>query len=909
MMQLICNGVEVDVPRGTSIAWKNTNILFGFDKASCERSLTFKLPATPTNDKVFELVRLTASEGAGFRNLYDAEYRDGLLVKRGYAYVTASYKRDGYDITLLVGEMQALKRLKDAGKVGDVLPDAELVVSKTVQDANITEFTDMKVLRYEQSQGQLMPSWSFRPMLVDALNALNVPFTLPAEAENLRITNKELKGSKVTLTFKNERHSEVEFPSHGGEQSDKYNTLSINANSIITVLSDVQLKARSYTLGEMYRDAQDAGLHGINEYTDIVAKMYADADEEEWYYRSDVYRTTKWCKITFPKDFPDDIVIKPLFSSNFYEVDYEQAPTMHNNQYDFYIRHPRQMSADKDGNTIYLSQEALPYVTLNQQPRWALAKSFENQPNQNFDTSTGYADTAWNSACLPNNALAGATVELPPNQMFVFARREDFACNAVPSSYAGIQGWHIIYDCQPRFHSYIFDLDVEAEVVETPTEWRLSKRDNLPEVTALDLLRTLSAVTGKVLYYTDNSGIEYRDLGKAEFQRQDWSSRIISVKKATPKFGDFERSNVVKYANDKMTTERQMIKVSYDSEVAMLTNTKELQTLPFSCVGERAIGGTQYAISHGYAGYNYQRIYVVNVNGDAPDKDIMSSITEGDNYLQRQQLQLNQTIKKLAMHPLQVEVVLSMTNYEYSKVTPFTIIHLNGVDYVWGESSWQKGQATFALNKWSLDVDDVAPLVDYVTNGLVFRIDGILDGGIVPTDLVGGMTFAVQAGTAQRNQANNGWYFDGVTEMRSALSLGVNADVGTIEIVIKDTNSLGRGIWFISGSNGIMCGTDATNHLVTSTASVGVQSYTLTPTNSITTISANALRGYQDGQEMTVFNILRYTGYGTAVIGCRPPAPNYPLTGEILAIRVYNRQLSASEMMQNQAVDRRRFGF
>src|SRR5574344_1633899 len=115
MIQLICNGVEVDVPRGTSIAWKNTNILFAFDKAQCERSLTFTLPSTATNDRVFELCRLPQYVGQGFRRLYDAEYRDGLLVKRGYAYVTQSQK-SGYNVTLIVGELTALKRLKDAGK-------------------------------------------------------------------------------------------------------------------------------------------------------------------------------------------------------------------------------------------------------------------------------------------------------------------------------------------------------------------------------------------------------------------------------------------------------------------------------------------------------------------------------------------------------------------------------------------------------------------------------------------------------------------------------------------------------------------------------------------------------------------------------------------------------------------------
>ena len=212
MIQLICNGVNVDVPRGTSIAWKNTNILFAFDKASCERSLTFTLPSTATNDTVFELCRLPQYVGQGFRRLYDAEYRDGLLVKRGYAYVTQSQK-SGYNVTLVVGELTALKRLKDAGKVGEILPDEFMVVPKAVENANIAEYSGLKVLKVLQTRTQvadndgnlqivqLQPSWCFRPLLVDVLNELQVPFTLPSMAENLRIYKKGFSDRKENARF------------------------------------------------------------------------------------------------------------------------------------------------------------------------------------------------------------------------------------------------------------------------------------------------------------------------------------------------------------------------------------------------------------------------------------------------------------------------------------------------------------------------------------------------------------------------------------------------------------------------------------------------------------------------------------------------------------------------------------
>jgi hypothetical protein len=54
-----------------------------------------------------------------------------------------------------------------------------------------------------------------------------------------------------------------------------------------------------------------------------------------------------------------------------------------------------------------------------------------------------------------------------------------------------------------------------------------------------------------------------------------------------------------------------------------------------------------------------------------------------------------------------------MSNYEYSQIQPFSLIHLNGVDYVWTESSWQKNTATLTLSKLPLTLGQGTPLYTY----------------------------------------------------------------------------------------------------------------------------------------------------------------------------------------------------
>ena len=62
---------------------------------------------------------------------------------------------------------------------------------------------------------------------------------------------------------------------------------------------------------------------------------------------------------------------------------------------------------------------------------------------------------------------------------------------------------------------------------------------------------------------------------------------------------------------------------------------------------------------------------------------------------------------------------------------------------------------------------NIAPPNNYISDGLVFQIDGILDQSRIPQPIVAmgmeGKPFSEYRGTVARNSANNGWYFDGAT--------------------------------------------------------------------------------------------------------------------------------------------------
>ena len=707
MAQLICNGIEVDVPRGTSIAWKNTNILFAFDKASCERSLTFTLPSTATNDTVFELCRLPQDVGQGFRRLYDAEYRDGLLVKRGYAYVTQSQK-SGYNVTLVVGELTALKRLKDAGKVGEILPDEFMVVPKAVENANIAEYSGLKVLKVLQTRTQvadndgnlqivqLQPSWCFRLLLVDVLNELQVPFTLPSVAENLRIYKKDFSDRKENARFYGSRlDSAPERPTLDALATELSNEIGVEGklDGIIEVKT-LDLYAQSFQ-GAVWRD-------GAQQYNrNMVGNgNYSGGNGcKKWYYKAQVYHTLQPCTFTMAADYPEDLFLliiysrdgivgtpfshQEIVSSHWEDPNYSEYKDISHNNHNDYL----------GGRVMWKA------VPLGESGKFG---------NQVWDEDSGIADTSA-PASISGEELASRSFKVASDCYFMVVRPEDYAL-ACGQSYEAIEptdgGLYYISEYidnwQPSFRAYEFYAEVKVGVDDEPTEWSINKCANLPDVTALDLLKTLANVSGKVLYYNEANGITFEDLLLTDFTPLDLTSKLMSVKTLKPKFGEFVKSNICKYADDDMTTERQMLSVDYESKAAILEESKELYVAPFSCIAERDVALSAEDV--------VRRALIVNPDGtEQPSKDALLLSDANDVWLHRQPMLKNATIQQLCKEPLTIEATLHMSNYEYSKIQPFSLIHINGVDYVWTESNWQKGTATLTLSKLPLTLGQPTP--------------------------------------------------------------------------------------------------------------------------------------------------------------------------------------------------------
>lgn len=149
MMQLLCDGVRLDLYDNASLQFTKKNPLFAFDELSAERTTSFKLPATPTNDRVLGVARVPAYKGDGMRKRFKAELQAGTVVKRGYLYVS-SYSKNEYNAVMVCDMLFDLKAFGNY-EWGSLIWGAS--VTDDIYNANAANIPTMARIKYHRPSG------------------------------------------------------------------------------------------------------------------------------------------------------------------------------------------------------------------------------------------------------------------------------------------------------------------------------------------------------------------------------------------------------------------------------------------------------------------------------------------------------------------------------------------------------------------------------------------------------------------------------------------------------------------------------------------------------------------------------------------------------------------------------------
>lgn len=193
-MQLLCNGIELELPSGTGMSFQKLNPLFAFSKLQCERTQSFKVPATAHNEQVFNLAKLPAYDGQSMRVKFAAEFRDGYVSKQGYLYVD-TYENGAYNCIFVTGDLVGLQAIKNLGKLKDIMySDKAIRVGGLPMPPGLVTSIAWQNANYKHASGIVFPSALVRYICDEVIRQNNLSaISFPAITDGLRIITNEPK--------------------------------------------------------------------------------------------------------------------------------------------------------------------------------------------------------------------------------------------------------------------------------------------------------------------------------------------------------------------------------------------------------------------------------------------------------------------------------------------------------------------------------------------------------------------------------------------------------------------------------------------------------------------------------------------------------------------------------------------
>lgn len=289
-----------------------------------------------------------------------------------------------------------------------------------------------------------------------------------------------------------------------------------------------------------------------------------------------------------------------------------------------------------------------------------------------------YSGGIWRNTTF-GTPLKGREIDINSGDFFVFVDMDDYRYVTGALSQQGFYFGH---------QTYSFTLEVTGRAVTSGNAIFLN--DNVPDVTVIDLIKMAAAIEGRVLYYDNTVGIQFKDsINPTKYV--NLNGITIEVDGIERKFSDYVQTNIIKFAENEDLKPNTRITEQYTIQNVNLNASKDLLIMPF-IEGNRAQEGTSYV-----AVFDAKD----TEKGDLSAWGVMKSQPKNGSltYCARVGILKNTYIQNLCSKSTKVKIKASMSVFDFNSIGSFTGFYLNGVKYVWTEAQWQKGVATLTLAK------------------------------------------------------------------------------------------------------------------------------------------------------------------------------------------------------------------
>lgn len=209
MIAFNVNGEFLDLYDNTSIQIARVNHIFAFDEMQVSRTTSFDIPATPKNNRIFNLAKDVAYDGAMARVKIPTEFQFPGGTEQGNLYI-GKCNGNKYTVTYYFGELLTLKKLRgnkvtspggtcywgNSSQVWNA--DAAYADDGKGEIFGIVKYkpTDVTQMNYWGSGLQPFPSLSLYRLLYKSMYDLGIYFTVTGLSYDI-ITNYRLVPPKL----------------------------------------------------------------------------------------------------------------------------------------------------------------------------------------------------------------------------------------------------------------------------------------------------------------------------------------------------------------------------------------------------------------------------------------------------------------------------------------------------------------------------------------------------------------------------------------------------------------------------------------------------------------------------------------------------------------------------------------
>ena len=275
---------------------------------------------------------------------------------------------------------------------------------------------------------------------------------------------------------------------------------------------------------------------------------------------------------------------------------------------------------------------------------------------------------------ISGEPLAGRTISLKKDDAFIFVDSDDF--QMVRGSAGG--GLPSL-----GFYPLISQTDFEGMTVEADGELQTGDiiylRDNMPSLTAVDILKIYAYINGKVLWYdSENERVTFEDLIVSDYPVYTLK-KAISVTSVKRTFGDYAQKNILRYESPEFMRSSDVIEEQYTIDNVNIEQEKELYRIPFS------------------EGRRYRETRALQIR--ATDNDTIANPNLLIVRLFRTELVKNNVLQAILTNSTTIDVQCDMSLFEFDSISDKMRIFYDNAYWVWLNISWNNGVADITLAK------------------------------------------------------------------------------------------------------------------------------------------------------------------------------------------------------------------